>query len=243
MRVIHENTIYQLTFMPRLFPVNCYMVEESDSLTLIDAALPYSSKGILKLAKKIGKPITRILLTHIHDDHVGALDALKGALPEVTVYVSRRDSRLMDGDNTLDKDEPDMPLRGGIPKKLKTRADILLEDGDQIGSLIALFTPGHTPGSMSYFDTRSKALIVGDAFQTRGGIAVGGQIRPLFPFPAMATWGKEWALESAKKMKKYQPVLLAAGHGKMIKQPEAAIDYAIEAAEQNLKQITKERGR
>lgn len=236
MKVVHKKTIYQLTFLPRLFPVNCYIIEESDSLTLIDAALPYSSKWILMMAKKIGKPITRILLTHIHEDHIGALDDLKEELRDsVTVYVSRRDSRLMSGDCTLDGDELNIPIRGGVPKKLKTRADILLEDGDRIGSLIALSTPGHTPGSMSYYDIRSKVLIVGDAFQTRGGIAVGGQVRPLFPFPAMATWNKELALNSAIKMKQYKPSVLATGHGKMIEQPEAAIGYAISAAEKNLK--------
>ncbi|WP_234117336.1 MBL fold metallo-hydrolase [Clostridium hydrogenum] len=234
MKVVHKKTIYQLAFLPRLFPVNCYIIEEKDSLTLIDSALPYSSKGILSMSKKIGKPITRILLTHIHEDHIGALDDLKEELKDVTVYASRRDSRLMSGDCTLDEDEPNTPIRGGVPKKLKTRADILLEDGDRIGSLLAVSTPGHTPGSMSYFDTRSKVLIVGDAFQTRGGIAVGGQVRPLFPFPAMATWNKELAINSAIRMNQYQPSLLATGHGKMIEQPERAIGYAISVAEKNL---------
>lgn len=44
MRMIHEKTLYQLSFLPRAFPVNCYFVEEEDGLTLIDAALPYSAK-------------------------------------------------------------------------------------------------------------------------------------------------------------------------------------------------------
>ncbi|EKQ51476.1 MULTISPECIES: MBL fold metallo-hydrolase [unclassified Clostridium] len=234
MKVIHEKTIYQLIFLPLLFPVNCYLVEEADSLTLIDAALPFSYKGILRMSNKLKKPITRILLTHVHEDHVGALDSLKGLLPNATIYVSERDSRLMAGDITLDKDEPDMPIRGSIPKKLNTRADVLLKEGDQIGSLVAVSTPGHTPGSFSYLDTRNNVLIVGDAFQTRGGIAVGGQIRPLFPFPAMATWNQELALISAKKLRKCEPTLLAAGHGKMIEEPQSAMDLAIAAAERNL---------
>jgi glyoxylase-like metal-dependent hydrolase (beta-lactamase superfamily II) len=134
--------------MPRLFPVNCYFIEEEDSLTLIDAALPYSAKAILRAARKIGKPIARIVLTHAHGDHVGALDALKQALSDVPVYISKRDARLMGGDLTLDADEPGTPIRGGVPKALKTRADILLQEGDQIGSLLALAAPGHTPGSI-----------------------------------------------------------------------------------------------
>lgn len=36
MKVVHKKTVYQLAFLPRLFPVNCYIIEENDSLTLID---------------------------------------------------------------------------------------------------------------------------------------------------------------------------------------------------------------
>lgn len=234
MRMIREQTIYQLSFLPRLFPVNCYLVEEEDSLTLIDAALPYSVKAILQSAKQIGKPVKRIVLTHAHSDHVGALDALKEALPEVKVHISGRDARLLSGDRSLDPNEPDTPIRGGVPEKIKTKPDVLLEEGDRIGSLLAVYTPGHTPGSMSFLDTRNHLLIAGDAFQIRGGIAVAGQLRPWFPFPAMATWNKQIALESARKIKSLHPSILAVGHGRMLKHPITAIDQAIAAAEQNL---------
>lgn len=230
MRVIKNKTVYQLTFFPVLFPVNCYLVEEEDSLTLVDAGLPMSCKGILKQADIIGKPITRIILTHAHGDHVGAMDALKEEFPEIKVYISKRDSRLMSGDNSLDKDEPNMPIKGGVPKNLKTTPDILLEDGDLVGSLLTIATPGHTPGSTSYMDTRNNALIVGDALQTRGGIAVAGKFVLSFPFIGMATWNKNAALESAIKLRGYKPTLLATGHGKMIVEPVADMDKAIEAA-------------
>lgn len=235
MKIIREMTVYQLTFLPRFFPVNCYLVEEEDGLTLIDAALPYSSKGILQAANGIGKPINRIILTHAHEDHVGALDAIKEMLPHVPVYISSRDARLLAGDRSLDPNEPNTPIRGGIPKKLKTRADIFIEEGEQIGSLMAVATPGHTPGSMSFLDTRNNILIAGDAFQTRGGIAVSGQLRLLFPFPAMATWNKEIALESAHKLLQYHPSLLAVGHGQMVKKPMEAMNQAIVKAEKNFK--------
>ena len=105
-----------IVILPRAFPVNCYFVEEDDGLTLIDAALPYSAKGILQVAEKIGKPITKIVLTHAHDDHIGALDALKEVLPHVPVYISKRDAKLLEGDMTLQKDEPNIPIKGGVPK-------------------------------------------------------------------------------------------------------------------------------
>lgn len=236
MRVVREMSLVQLTFLPRFFPVNCYLVEEDDGLTLIDAALPYSAKGILQAAGRIGKPITRIVLTHSHGDHVGALDALKQTLPDVPVSISVRDARLLAGDRSLDPGEPDTPIRGDVPKpgKIKTPVDVLISDGDRIGSLLAVAAPGHTPGSMAFLDTRHGTLIAGDAFQTRGGLAVSGQVRPFFPFPAMATWNKQAALESAQKLRKLHPEILAVGHGKLLKQPGAALDRVIADAERAL---------
>jgi glyoxylase-like metal-dependent hydrolase (beta-lactamase superfamily II) len=230
MKITQIQTVHQLTFLPRMFPVNCYLVEEEHELTLIDAALPYSAAGIMKAAKRIGKPITRIVFTHAHDDHTGAIDSLKQTLTDIPVYISARDARLLHGDLSLDPDEPDSPIRGGVSSKLKTRADILMNDGDHIGSLLAIAAPGHTPGLMAFLDTRNHALIVGDALQTRGGIAVAGQVRPLFPFPAWGTWNKQVALSSAIKLRQHAPTLLATGHGRMLLDPVVSMDHAITVA-------------
>lgn len=227
MRIIKKGFLYQVTFMAHVFPVNCYLIEEDDSLTLIDAALPFSTNGIMKAAKSIGKPITKIILTHAHDDHLGALDSIKELIPDIPVYISERDYRLMSGDRSLDEHEDQTPIKGGVPKKLKTRANVLLKEGSKVGSLTAIESPGHTPGSMSFLDIRTHALIVGDAFQTRGGIAVTGDLKPWFPFPALATWSKKTALESAKKLAAANPKLLAVGHGEMVVEPLKAMEKAI----------------
>ncbi|EKN69776.1 metal-dependent hydrolase [Neobacillus bataviensis LMG 21833] len=234
MRMIKNGYLYQVTFMANVFPVNCYLVEEEDGLTLIDAALGYCAKGILKAAETIGKPITKIVLTHAHEDHVGALDSLKAILPEVPVYISIRDHRLMNDDRSLDPHEEQTPIKGGVPKKLKTRANVLLKEGDLVGSLTAIESPGHTPGSMAFLDLRSKALIAGDAFQTRGGIAVAGDLKPLFPFPSFGTWSKKTALTSAKKLVSYEPELLAVGHGEMVVHPVSVMAQAIENLERKI---------
>jgi glyoxylase-like metal-dependent hydrolase (beta-lactamase superfamily II) len=234
MRMTREKTVVQLTYLPKVFPVNCYLVEEEDSLTLVDAALPNNVKAILQAAKQLGKPINRIVLTHAHADHIGSLDALKELLPNVQVYISKRDARLLSGDQTLDSNEPNVPIRGALPKNVRTKPDVLLVDGDRVGSLLAVAAPGHTPGSMAFLDTRNDILIVGDAFQTRAGVAVSGQVKLLFPFPAMATWDKQTSLETARRLRNLEPSLIASGHGNMLLQPKRLLEKAIAKAERSL---------
>lgn len=231
MRFTREKSVVQLTYLPRVFPVNCYLVEEEDGLTLVDAALPNNVKAIIQAAEQMGKPITRIVLTHAHEDHIGALDGLKELLPTVKVFISGRDARLLKGDRSLDANEPNVPIRGGIPKKVVTKPDVLLQGGDKVGSLLAVAAPGHTPGSMAFLDTRNDILIAGDAFQTRAGVAVTGQMKLLFPFPAFATWDKQFSLETARRLSALNPSLLATGHGNMVAQPKRVIELAIAAAE------------
>ena len=228
-----SDTLTQLTRLPRVFPVNCYLVREDDGLTLIDAALPGSAPAIIAAARQLGAPITRIALTHAHGDHVGALDDLRAALPDAEVLISAREARFLSGDLSLDPDEPQTKLRGQWVRRA-TRPTRTIAPGERVGSLEVVDCPGHTPGHVAFFDTRDGALIAGDAFQTRGGIAVSGTVRLLFPFPAMGTWHKPTALASARALRALTPARLTVGHGVALADPLPAMDRAIAAAERNL---------
>jgi glyoxylase-like metal-dependent hydrolase (beta-lactamase superfamily II) len=129
----------------------------------------------------------------------------------------------------LDPEEPQSKLRGWY-QTIATRPSRLLADGDHIGSLQVVSAPGHTPGHIALFDPRDGTLIAGDAFQTRAGVAVAGTVRPLFPFPAMATWHRPAALSSARRLRALEPARLAVGHGEVLERPLAAIDRAIDVA-------------
>lgn len=234
MRVTPFGHCVQITFFPGVFPVNCYLVEESDGATLVDAALPSSGNSIRKVADSLGLSITRILLTHGHMDHIGALDDLHEALPEAEIMISERDSRLLSGDTSVDTQEPQTKIRGGI-KPCQTQPTHFLQEGERIGSLEVIRSPGHTPGHVAFIDVRDRTLIAGDAFQIQGGIAVSGMMRPFFPFPALATWHKATALESAKRLTDLRPTHLAVGHGNILTNPLDAMTHAVVKAEQKLK--------
>lgn len=226
--------VTQLIFMPKLFPMNCYLIEEEDGITLIDACMPFVAKGILAAIQATGKPLTRILLTHAHDDHIGAVSYLKEKFPLVKIGMSRRDAAILQGDHSLLPHEVQTPLKGGLPKKALFTPDFLIEDQDRIGSLIALASPGHTPGHLAFLETTSNTLIAGDAFQTKGGLAVSGHMKWKFPFPAFATWHTPTAISSAEKLLKLNPSVLVVGHGPALLLPSPFISFAISEAKQHL---------
>lgn len=222
----HGANLFQVA---RFGLVNSYLVRESGGLTLVDANLPGSAPALLKAAEQIGLPITRIVLTHAHGDHIGSLDALHAALPNAEVSISARDARLLAGDLSLDAHEAQQPLKGDL-RGVKTRPDRLLQDGDRVGSLRAVSAAGHTPGQLAFLDERDGTLIAGDAFQVAGGLAVAGQLRWLFPFPAVATWDAQLAARSAERLTDLAPSRLAVGHGRVLENPLAAMQRAVREA-------------
>ncbi len=209
--------------------VNVYLVEEGDGLTLIDTAIGGSAKAILAAAKGLGKPITRIALTHAHGDHVGSLDALREQLPDADVLISARDARLLKKDLSLDEGEQGK-IKGSLPGT-KTEPTRTISDGDTIGSLQVVATPGHTPGHVAFVDPRDGTVYCGDVYTSWGGaIATSAVFNLRFPLATPATWNRGIEVESARKLRALDPKALAPGHGKVIENPSAGMDAAIAKA-------------
>lgn len=129
MPVIAENHTFRMIKMELgQWATNCYVVieKETGESLLIDA--PASPDVILPALD--GTRPSRILLTHGHFDHTGALEKLRASL-RVPLAAHRADSLWFEG-----------------------TPEIFLEDGDTIslGGLVldVLHTPGHTPGSLCF---------------------------------------------------------------------------------------------
>jgi glyoxylase-like metal-dependent hydrolase (beta-lactamase superfamily II) len=91
-------------------------------------------------------------------------------------------------------------------------------------------TPGHTPGHISLIDVRDGTLIAGDAVSTISRTAVSGDLVWRWPFPAMSTWSKELAIDSARRLLDERPARIASGHGPIVNDAYASLEAALSRA-------------
>jgi glyoxylase-like metal-dependent hydrolase (beta-lactamase superfamily II) len=219
---VNENLI-QIT---RLRFVNAFLVREDDGFTLVDTTVGGGADKLVQAARDAGGEIRRIALTHGHGDHVGSLDALKQKFGNtVEVLMPDLDARIHAGENVLDGQKPP----GSWPR-ITTRPNVRLTGGERIGSLEVIPTPGHTPGHVSFLDTRDRTVIVGDTLTAIGDLVVSSHFYWRFPLAAPATWDKGKDVESARRIRALDPAMLVFGHGGPVRGPTADLDKAIARA-------------
>jgi glyoxylase-like metal-dependent hydrolase (beta-lactamase superfamily II) len=130
---------------------NAYVVGS----VLIDA-------GVLPSAiEPYKEDIDTIVLTHCHFDHTAYTREI-AYLCSASVSIHPLDAP------GLMQEELSLSLHfGSRPPGISPGR--LLSDGDRIGPLTVLHTPGHTPGSICLFLEEERALISGDTVFTDGG--------------------------------------------------------------------------
>ncbi|MBC7315955.1 MAG: MBL fold metallo-hydrolase, partial [Chloroflexi bacterium] len=122
------------------------------------------SVDILLAARELGLDVGWILLTHFHFDHVLAAHAVQRTTG-ARVAIHADDAPLLH--------RPPSVLRAfGPVASPSLRVDRTLADGDilSVGDLTieVLHTPGHTPGSTSFYLASEKAVFSGDALFCEG---------------------------------------------------------------------------
>ena len=215
--------------------INCFLVREPDGFTLIDANLKDSGADILAAAA--GVPIRRILLTHAHVDHMGSVDEIVAKQTDVTVGASRRSLPMLaiPPDRTLHPEELQNggeadskgEVKGATPG-MRTPVSLLLQQGDPVGSLRVIETPGHIPGHLSFLDERDGTLYAGDALFGMSHLGVTGWA-PWW-FPLNKCWNRRLAKQSAEHLLQYDIERFATGHGPLREGGRKALQDAITRA-------------
>jgi glyoxylase-like metal-dependent hydrolase (beta-lactamase superfamily II) len=236
----HDDCLMMIT---KLGFINCFLVIEDDGVTLVDALTRGSGREILQAVSQTGRPLKRVLMTHAHSDHVGSVDEVLADSADVNFLVQERAVPILAGDVSPHDDEPKGRMLKIAYGKVSSQITDTINDGDQIGSLHAIATPGHTVEHYAFFDPRNATLIAGDSWQTLGGLAVVGDTRWRFPIPSWGTWHRPTNLNSARKTLEYKPAHLAVGHGRIFCNAEEAMAVAIARATTRIAESTSPRSR
>lgn len=154
----------EISYLPLGFvSTNTYFVTNEDALLIIDPA--GESHKILDKIKSMNKPLKAILLTHAHFDHIAALDDVLDVHP-VPVYMhqNERDFLTNPAKNGSQKfQELGLPIITSQAKpQFIDEGDIQLHGFD----ISVLYTPGHSPGSLSY--VFKDFAVVGDTLFNNG---------------------------------------------------------------------------
>ncbi len=156
--------------------VNVVLVS-ADRIVLIDSGTAGAEGRIFAHLGAIGrKPeeIVRLVLTHRHPDHIGAARAIVAASGcQVAAHALERG---WIEDVELQGRERPVPGFAGLVGGSVEVADLLAE-GDRLDvgngiDLDVLHTPGHSPGSLSFWSPEEKLLITGDAIPVPGEMPI-----------------------------------------------------------------------
>ena len=154
-----DNT--QSRFIIKTFPVgplqcNCSIIGDSLSKIALVIDPGGDAQQILALLKQLDLKAIAIIHTHAHLDHILAAGEIKKATG-APIYLHQSDKFLWDG-------VEQQCAMFGVPPVSLPEPDHYLQDDQDLGCCggVAIHTPGHTPGSVSFWFEQYKTLIAGD---------------------------------------------------------------------------------
>jgi len=180
---------------------NTYVVKRGKAL-LIDPGHFHHLNGLRDRMEKDGissEGIDLVILTHCHPDHFEGVQAFLNK--PVKIAMSREEERYLLGNGKLLFEMMEQPLP-------EFRMDFYLKEGDlHFGeeTFQVYHTPGHSPGSLSIYWPKRKALFTGDL------VFYGGVGRTDF-----LEGDSKKLMESIERLADLDTEILLPGHGEMV---------------------------
>jgi glyoxylase-like metal-dependent hydrolase (beta-lactamase superfamily II) len=190
---------------PVSFEVRCFVVADAGGVVLVDTGTPGSGEAIAGVLARVGATwtdVTDIVLTHKHFDHVAGLTESVELASRAIVWAGAQDA-------------PEIPMIGG-------RAVRPLTEGDRVGDLRVLHTPGHTPGHVSLLHEGASILFIGDLVGSADGTLAFG--------PAAFTADPALSRMSLRRMADLETDRILFSHGGEVSAPGAAIRQLLDRA-------------
>ncbi len=149
---------------------NIFLVKDANRFVLFDAGIHHFFKDTCEAISELGlelKQMDRLILTHTHLDHSGSTPQFLNTVKNLEVWVSEVEGSLLEQGNDmivlgsmLGQRLPPIP----VAKKLHN-SDVI-----KVGaySFQVLLTPGHSSGSLCFFEPKHQLLISGDVVFRHG---------------------------------------------------------------------------
>ena len=161
MTPVDSGEIFPGIYVIRDSYVNLYLVRGKSAYIAIDSGIdPQVVRDELKKLNIDPAEIAAVFLTHSDADHTGGLSVFAQA----RILLSKEEEQMVDG----------RTARILAFKNRRIPEHELLQDGQIVNvdghEVIAILTPGHTPGAVSY-RVGGENLFVGDSMRLQGAIA------------------------------------------------------------------------
>jgi len=197
--------------------VRAFVLQDGDELLVIDTLFAAHPRLLLDQIETLGrsaKDVKHIIITHGHRSHLGGLAEL-AELSGAPVYAHEWEADIVAGQRAAQTVSwlPHAPVRCypfqlgnnlGISKHKPRAADHFIHEGDQIGPLTVVHTPGHSPGHLAFWWAEKKVLFAGDAIVTWPRLELGWRGFLLNPSQHR---------ESIRRLAEFDAELLCSGHG------------------------------
>jgi glyoxylase-like metal-dependent hydrolase (beta-lactamase superfamily II) len=151
-----------------------WLVKDQAGWILVDAGVPNTEALIFErlLAHTGGQKPRLLILTHGHMDHTAAAERLRDEWG-VPIAAGRAEIPFLLGPMRYGDIPSNVPMfnllaKTSGPALVGRNIQLPLEEGQVVGDLTVLHTPGHTPGLVSLWHKADRAILCGDVFMNNG---------------------------------------------------------------------------